>query len=373
MTTNMRSKNTILNPPSKKHLGEQFTRAEVQLANRNSGCLLESLRHDVTPIGQHYLLSHFDVPHVESESDWSLSVCGLVESPLDLSMQQLKDLPQVCREVTLECAGNGRQFSDPRWPSMPWGVEAVSTARWRGTRLCDVLEQTKPDSSVVEWVFSGADRGVDGGQLHFFERSLTAADAMSPDVMLVWEINDQPLPPQHGFPLRLVVPGWYGMASVKWLRRIEAIDHAFEGYQQVSTYQYRKSDQDPGVPISTIKIKSLMAPPGYPDWSTRNRLLEAGPVELTGRAWCGGGVAVHSVEVGIDENWFPALLHPANNQHAWNRWTFTWDAEPGQHLLRCRATDVEGNTQPLQAEWDRGGFGNNSVHQVNVWVETGLA
>ena len=373
MSSKLPVKNLILNPKPKTHSDENFSHTEVQLANRNSGIALETLRHDITPIGMHYLLSHFDIPFVEDENDWKLEITGLVNNPITLDMQTLKSLPQVTKQVTLECAGNGRALLKPHWPSMPWTYEAVGTAEWRGTRLVDILDQAQAKDNAVEWVFSGADSGVDSGVQHDFSRSLSMEMANNPDIMLAWEINGQPLPPQHGYPLRLVVPGWYGMASVKWLNRIEAIDHTFKGYQQVGTYVYRQDNDDVGTPVTAIRVKSLMVPPGKPDWYTRKRLLESGETTLHGRAWSGSGTSIKKVEVGINDEWFEAQVFPANEKYAWSRWEFNWQASSGFHQLRCRTTDANGEVQPLEPLWDKAGFGNNCVQLTEVWVEDDLS
>lgn len=369
----MSKQNPILNPDSKEHAESDFSHSEVLLANRNSGIALETLRHDITPIGLHYLLSHFDIPYVEDEKQWSLEIGGLVNNPMTLDMEYLKSLPQITQQVTLECAGNGRALLTPHWPSMPWTYEAVGTAEWKGARLIEILKYADVKDEAIQWVFSGADEGVDSGVQHDFSRALSIEMTNNPDIMLAWEINGQPLPPQHGFPLRLVVPGWYGMASVKWLNRIKAIDYEFQGYQQVGTYVYRQDKDDKGTPVSAIRVKSLMAPPGKPDWYTRKRLLEAGETLLQGRAWSGFGTPISKVEVGIDDDWFEAEIFPANEKYAWSRWQFNWQALVGYHQLRCRATDANGYIQPLEPLWDQSGFGNNCVQITDVWVEDDLS
>ena len=191
---------------------------------------------------------------------------------------------------------------------------------------------------------------------------------MSKDVLLVQAMNGQPLLPQHGFPLRLLVPGWFGMASVKWLNRIEVIDTPFQGHQQVKTYVYRKDSNDKGIPVSHLRVKSLLVPPGIPDWYTRRRLVEHGTVEVTGRAWSGAGVPIAKVEFGVDGHWQDATLDTEAGPYAWRGWRATWQATPGEHELSCRATDTAGNVQPLETPWDMGGFGNNVVHRVAVTV-----
>jgi DMSO/TMAO reductase YedYZ molybdopterin-dependent catalytic subunit len=340
---------------------------EVQLANRNYGIPLEALRHDVTPTGLHYLLNHFDVPYVP-DGQWQVEVTGCVAQPATVSLDEITALPPRTLAVTLECAGNGRGAMSPRYPSMPWISEAVGTAQWTGTPLRHVLNRVGLRDDAVDVAFVGADRGFDRGHEHAFARSLKREAALSDDVLLVWAMNGAPLLPQHGFPMRLIVPGWYGMASVKWLTRIEALATPFDGFQQVAGYHYRSEPDGPRTPITHMRVKSLLVPPGIPDWYTRRRLVDAGPVTLVGRAWSGDGVPVAKVEVGIDGAWRPAELDPPQGRFAWRGWRSVWNAEPGEHELSCRATDANGETQPLETRWDAGGFGNNAVHRVRVKV-----
>ena len=343
--------------------------SEMCIRDSNCGTLIETLRHDITPVGAHYLLNHFDVPMVADSKDWTLSLNGFFNKPRTLSFSDLQSLPQVTQRVTLECAGNGRRLVSPRWPSQPWGTEAVGTADWTGTRLHHVLALGGIDDQCTELVFHGTDIGIDGGQVHNFARSLTPAMAMHEDVMIAWQMNGQPLAPQHGFPMRLIVPGWYGMASVKWLNEIEAIDHQFQGHQQTGTYVYRKDATDKGEPVTTIRVKSLLVPPGVPDWSTRKRLVKPGTVKIEGKAWCGGGVPVKRVEFGVNGNWYETRLEPSMNPYTWASWSCNWQAEVGGHELSCRATDANGDTQPLVAPWDTAGFGNNAVQKIEVWCD----
>lgn len=346
---------------------DQFSRDEVALANRNSGLLLETLVSDITPIGAHYLLSHFDVPLIDPDSH-ILTVAGAFEQPMRLGIDEIRSRPSKTVAVTMECAGNGRSGHASRSQSMPWMHEAVGTSEWTGTPLARLLAEAKPARDVVEFSFTGADRGFDKTVEHNFARSLTVAQATELDVLLVYAMNGQPLLPQHGAPLRIVVPGWYGMASVKWLTGIAALTAPFDGFQQVETYRYRVDDADLGQPVTEIRVRSLMVPPGLPDWSSRRRFLRSGPVEVKGRAWSGGGRTIARVEFGFDGAWCEAALSPPNGRYAWSSWRVAWDAGPGDHILQCRATDNEGNVQPLEPPWDVAGFGNNAVQSVNVYV-----
>ena len=345
----------------------RYMQEEVALASRNCGMPLEALRYDVTPAGLHYLLIHFDIPAADA-AQWRLAIGGQVGRPRTLSLEEIRALPAKTLRVTLECAGNGRGQTSPRYPSMPWLEEGVSTAEWTGTPLAALLEAAGVRPGAREIVFRGTDRGIDRGTEHDYARSLTVAEAMRPDVLVVYAMNGQPLLPQHGAPLRLVVPGWYGMASVKWLANIDAVAAPFDGIQQLASYHFRAQAADPGVPCTHMRVNSLMVPPGIPDFFTRRRLVDPGPVRLAGRAWSGGGVPIARVEVAVDGAWRDARLDPLAGPWAWRGWSFDWDAAPGEHVLACRATDANGNVQPGDPEPDVGGFGNNATHRVSITV-----
>lgn len=342
----------------------RYTQDELALASRNSGMPLEALRYDLTPAGLHYLLIHFDIPSTDAAT-WQLRVEGLVSTPRAFSLAELMRMPSSTVCVTMECAGNGRGQTSPRYPSMPWLEEGVSTAEWTGVPLSFLFKDIQVEESAREIVFHGADRGIDRGVEHTFSRSLVPAEAMRGDVLVAYAMNGQPLLPQHGAPLRLVVPDWYGMASVKWLERVEVIDHAFEGVQQTGSYHFRSAPGEKGVPCTRMRVNSLMVPPGIPDYYGRRRTVDAGWVEVMGRAWS-GSAPVRRVEFAVDDAWQDAVLDPAAGAHAWRRWTARWNAPRGAHELRCRATDETGAVQPLDPPWDVTGFGNNAAQRVEV-------
>jgi DMSO/TMAO reductase YedYZ molybdopterin-dependent catalytic subunit len=346
---------------------EPFSEVELALAARNHGMPLEALRYPVTPTGLHYLLIHYDIPFVEPAS-FELSVGGLVSRPLELSLDDLRARPAVELEVTMECAGNGRALlPGPRPVSQPWLAEAVGTATWRGTPLAPLLDEAGTLDRAREVVFTGLDRGYEGGEEQVFERSLPLDEALRDDVLLAYEMNGAPLLPQHGFPLRLVVPGWYGMTHVKWLTRITVVAEPFTGYQQANAYRFRRDEEDEGEPLARMAPRALMVPPGLPDFPTRERTLPAGLCTIEGRAWS-GHAPIESVEFGVDETWAEAELDAPMSRWAWRGWRFDWDAEPGEHVLACRARDEAGNTQPDEADWNVGGYANNSVQRVPVRV-----
>jgi DMSO/TMAO reductase YedYZ molybdopterin-dependent catalytic subunit len=294
--------------------GEGIGLDELALATRNHGMPLEALRYDVTPPGLHYVLTHYDIPAVDPAT-WSLQVGGAVDRPLRLTLEDLQRRPAVTSRVLLECAGNGRARYEPRPVSQPWLLEAVGTAEWTGTPLGPLLEEAGIADGAVDVVFTGADHGVERGVEQDYARGLPLAEAMRPEVLLVWAMNGVPLPPQHGAPLRLLVPGW-------------------------------------------------------PDFMTRERFLRPGPVTLTGRAWS-GRAPVTGVEVSTDggATWSPAELAPADPEHpfAWRAWQYPWTAEPGTWELVVRATDAEGG-QPTEQVWNRQGMANNLVQRVPVTV-----
>src|SRR5258706_9923495 len=284
----------------------RYTREELALASRNSGMPLEALRYDLTPAGLHYLLIHFDIPAADAFS-WRLRIDGLVSKPRSFSLADLRRMPARAARVTMECAGNGRGQVSPRCPSMPWLEEGVSTAEWTGVSLSHLFKNVKIGKSAQEIVFHGADRGFDRGIEHAFSRSLVPAEAMRSDVLVAYAMNGQPLLPQHGAPLRLIVPDWYGMASVKWLERIEVIDRAFDGVQQAGSYHFRSAPDEKGVPCTRMRVNSLLLPPGIPDYYGRRRTVKAGWLEILGRAWS-GSAPIRRVEFAVDGAWQDANL-----------------------------------------------------------------
>lgn len=343
-----------------------ITPEELQLAARNHGMPLEALRHDLTPPGLHYVLVHFDIPDLDADG-WRVQVGGTVRQTLELTLDDLRARPRRTVPVTLECAGNGRARLRPRPLSQPWLHEAVGTAAWTGTPLAGVLDDAGLADDTVEIVFTGADRGIQDGVEHPYQRSLPVAEATRQDVLLAYEMNGRPLLPQHGHPVRLIVPGWYGMASVKWLARIDAADRPFEGFQQARAYRYQYEPDETGDAVTRIRVRALMLPPGIPDFFTRRRVVDAGPVVLRGRAWC-GSARVEQVQVGVDGRWEQAQLGEQVGEFAWRAWSYRWEATPGEHVLACRARAADGTTQPVEQPWNLQGMGNNLIQKVAVTV-----
>lgn len=341
---------------------------ELQLASRNHALPIEALRYDLTPVGLHYLLIHYDIPAVDPGA-WALTVQGAVARPLRLGLGDLARFERVEVTVTMECAGNGRALLDPRPVSQPWLLGAVGTACWSGVRLSDVLDAAGIEHPALEAVFTGLDRGVEGGVEQSYQRSLPLSEARRPEVILADRMNGEPLLPQHGAPLRLVVPGWYGMTHVKWLDSITLVTEPFDGYQQRRAYRRWLAEDDPGEAVTRIQPRSLMIPPGIPEFLTRRRVMEAGTVQLEGRAWSGFD-PVARVEVSTDGGltWREADLDPGPDDYAWCGWSYQWEAAPGSWILLSRAFDAGGRSQPIDPVWNRGGYEVNAVQRVEVEV-----
>jgi sulfane dehydrogenase subunit SoxC len=344
--------------------GEGISQAELRLAARNHGLPLEALRHDITPPGLHYLLIHYDIPAVDPDA-FRLEIAGAVERPLTLSLDAIRTRARVAEPVTFECAGNGRALLEPRPVSQPWLTEAVGTAEWGGTALKPLLEEAGPSPDAVELLFSALDSGIEGGVPQAYERAMPIAEVEH--ALLAYEMNGAPLPPQHGYPLRLVLPGWYGMQNVKWLTRITVLEEPFTGFQNAVGYRMYDADGVPGEPLTRMLPRSLTVPPGVPEFMTRERHVEPGPVTLTGRAWS-GHAPIERVEVSTDDGatFDAAVLDPPLGEHAWRGWRFEWDAREGEHVIASRATDAAGNTQPLDMPWNLKGYANNAVERIRV-------
>jgi DMSO/TMAO reductase YedYZ molybdopterin-dependent catalytic subunit len=291
-----------------------------------------------------------------------------------LKYDDLKQLPSKEVVSLLECAGNSRAVMQPPAEGVPWDHGAVGTARWIGVPVRTILEQVSLRSAATDVLFEGADFGKERhapGALAptelSYAMSLPLEKVLHPDTLLAYEMNGEALSSEHGYPVRLLVPGWYGMASVKWLVNIRVLDQPFRGFHENDYYVYVAeggSDKALGERVTTIRVKSLIT------WPGRGGLLSTGTHLLRGMAWSGHS-PVARVEVSTDDNrsWHPAVLNEPGSPYAWQQWEYQWQASrPGYYLIRSRATDEEGNTQPLQASWNFRGYAVNSIHTVPVTV-----
>jgi len=318
------------------------------------------------PNAHFYVRNHFELPALDPAT-WQLSVGGLVERSLNLSLRDLMNMPSETLFVTLECAGNGRTTLDPPVEGEKWDFGAVSTAEWRGVPLVEVLDRAGIRPAAREVVFRGADAGTLPGRNDTlsFERSLTLDDAMDSDALLAYAMNGEPLPIQHGYPLRLVVPGWYAVASVKWLTEIEAIEGPFTGQFQTGSYFYegKRDGEVTREPVTLQRVRSLITEP-RPDEE-----IELGDVAIRGVAWS-GAAPIERVDVRVgDRDWQDARLIGRRHRHSWQWWELiTRVEEHGATTIRSRATDLAGRKQPNEQQWNRLGYGNNLVHEVPVQV-----
>ena len=328
----------------------------------------EALEGDITPTEFHYVRSNFKVP----AHDGTLEVGGAVEHPSTLTLDDLHAMPSVERVVTMECAGNGRLAMRPLPAGEPWGDYAVSTARWTGALLHEVLEQATPAAEGVEVRFTGADHGqyllrpvladTNRSELSFV-RSLTLAHAIDPEaeILIAYEMNGEPLNPDHGAPFRLIVPHWYGVASVKWLTHIDVLTEPFIGEFETGHYMYQWADRPPER-VTVMRVRARITDPA------RGATIPAGNYTVRGKAWSGTG-PVTSVDVSLtgEGDWYAAQVHPPKGPYQWQDWSFAWDAaERGRHSLRARATDAAGNVQPEISPWNHLGYGNNAIEVTYV-------
>ncbi len=354
----------------------RFLPLEVRAPTPDARCVessLSSLTDDVTPTNRFFIRSHFAVPHLTRDA-WRLKVRGTVEREVVLDFDEFSALPHRDLVVTMECAGNSRSTVRPKPEGVLWGHGAVSTGLWRGVPLCHVLDQAGVQRTAVEVVLGGADRGHEPGQESElgYEMSIDLDKALHPDTLLVDEMNGRPLAPSHGFPVRAVVPGYYGMASVKWLTDLQVVDRPFEGYFRSRAYAYIREGQrteEPKAPARVIRVKSLI------HWPREGQILATGPHVLRGLAWS-GEAAIERVDVSISpptgagEVWRSARLERGRSRYAWTHWSLHCDLpDPGFYIIRARATDELGHSQPVQAEWNFRGLGNNSIHCVPVEVQ----
>jgi DMSO/TMAO reductase YedYZ molybdopterin-dependent catalytic subunit len=296
-------------------------------------------------------------PPAELTSEqWVLRVDGLVRHPITLGLNELRLLANRSQEVWLECAGNGRALFEPPTEGNQWGESAVSNAVFTGVALRDVLDAAGVEPSAIELVTTGADNG--------FQRGLPIEVALHPDVMLAWEMNGAPIPSVNGGPVRLLVPRWAGIASVKWPVRIELVDQPFRGYFNAERYIFVDRDGHTVRTVRELPVKSVFA------WPADDATLELAPHTLFGFAWSGFG-RIASVEVSTNggQTWSPARLQRGAGDHAWTRWELDWaPPQAGSFELAVRATDDGGNTQPDMAQWNRFGYEMNAVATRSVVV-----
>ena len=330
----------------------------------------DNLSDYITPSKLFYVRNHFPIPKIDKQK-WRLRVEGEVENPFEINFDELSKLQSRKIPATLECAGNGRGFLEPKVKGVQWNIGGISNAEWTGAPLSTLLKRAGVKSSAREIIFEGADHGkledpkAPRGEIHF-ARSIPLEKAS--DVLLAYKMNDVEIPAEHGFPVRAIVPGWYAVASVKWLQRIIVTDKPFNGYYQTLDYAIwqRDGDQARLTPISEIQTKATITSPAAGATVPTNA-----NVRVRGAAWTGRG-AITKVELSADggSTWNEVKLLGEAKPNAWRLWEFDWKTPPqsGQAKLMARATDSRGETQPLERDPDRGTYMINHLLPIDVEV-----
>ena len=315
---------------------------------------LDGFSEFITPIDRFFVRCHTYTPKVEI-AVWKLKIDGLVDNPVTLTLEDLKKLPRVELVGVLECAGSGRSFYRPTVAGTQWTYGGVGNGRWAGVRLRDVLQKAGVKSSAKNILCDGAD--VPLGKMPDFQRTIEIEKALHPDTLLAYEMNGQTLPVEHGFPLRVIVPGWAGDSWVKWLQHIEVLDHDFDGFWMKTAYRHPERHVEPGtavdakemVPVTDIGVKSVIASPSA--WA------QPGRVRIKGTAWS-NGARVTKVNISVDggTTWNNAKLFGQETKYGWRAWQYDWKASEGEQTIIARATDSSGRTQPLAEEWNPSGY-----------------
>jgi DMSO/TMAO reductase YedYZ molybdopterin-dependent catalytic subunit len=332
-----------------------------------------SLNEWCIPVEQFYIRNHFPMPEIDAET-WRLRIGGAVEKPLEFSLADLYTLPKTRLAATMECAGNGRVYYEPVKEGLQWQNGAVGNASWTGVTLGELLEQAGVRADAVEAVLIGADRGVvDSGKKTAspgpiaFARSLPLAKALSGSTLLAYAMNEEPLTPEHGFPLRAVVGGWFGMAWVKWITDIRVVERPFFGYWQTRDYfRWEREFGEPAIiALTEMEVKAQIARP------VNGSMVPLGrPVRIFGAAWSGEApIAAVEVSVAGQTDWQPATLLAPEVDYAWRFWEHYWTPpHPGRFALLCRAIDRQGNCQPAAQQADRETYLANWTVPVEIRV-----
>jgi DMSO/TMAO reductase YedYZ molybdopterin-dependent catalytic subunit len=314
-----------------------------------------------------YRRNHFSYPNFVS-SFYYLPIDGLVKVQRVFTLQEMTAMPAKTLEVVLECSGNKRMYFEPKVFGEQWEKGAISQGVWKGVPLRTLLKYTGVLDSAKEIVFEGYDYGerTVTNEVTYFARSLPLEKALHQDTILAYEYNGKPIPFKHGFPFRLIVPEWYAMASVKWVKKITVIDHEFKGpFQAIDYVYYPNKDSDRGkFPVTFMNVNSTIQQP------LDRQILNSGTYVISGIAWTGQG-NISKLEISIDggSKWKEAEIFPSP-KYSWVRWGFIWEvAEKGEYMILSRATDSQGRIQPENPLWNRKGYGYNAVDRIVVKVE----
>jgi DMSO/TMAO reductase YedYZ molybdopterin-dependent catalytic subunit len=331
----------------------------------NAETPVPSLRSWITANALFFDRNQGEIPEKAiSLADWQLVIEGEVEKPLSFSFEQILRMPKAIAADTLECSGNSRSLLAEKASGNPWTIGGVGNAVWGGVWLRDILGRTKPKAKAKHAAFEGFDRPMGSAGVQFV-RSIPMEKAIS-STLLAYEMNGEPLPLKHGFPMRALALGWTGANCVKWLRRITLLEKPYEGFFMDKAYRVYQKGEDPksGAVVTNIKLKSIITQP------VRDETLPAGPVTILGAAYA-GEAEIDRVEVSVDggKTWSKAEFLGPHERYAWRQWQYVWDAkEKGDTTIMARATDTEGHQQPMDATWNVLGYGNNGIREHAVPV-----
>ena len=324
----------------------------------------------ITPVPHFFVRNHMHEPVTLDADNWRLSIGGEVETPISVSLTDLAKLQPHTVTNTLECAGNGRGFQQPKVPGVQWQRGAVGTARFTGPRLRDLLQRAGVKTTGAHVMFRGLDEVP--GKVPPFIRSIPIGKATHPDTLIATHMNGSPLARHHGFPARALAPGWIGAASCKWLTEIKVLSQEFEGNFMKPGYRMPNHLISPGGevnpedthPITALGVKSIITRPD--DGSS----IKPGSLRIQGAAWA-GEAAITRVDVSTDGGgtWHPARLGNQQSQYAWRLWDFVWTVpKAGAYVVMSRAADNQGRTQPPAAAWNPSGYLYNAIDQVKIHV-----
>ncbi len=347
-------------------------RRVVTRSPENSETPVDALSNWITPNESFYVRNHFDSPELEPDG-WTLGISGWVEREIRLTQGDLEQMPQASLVATLECAGNGRSFLEGKVPGVQWGAGAVGNAEWSGVQARLLLESAGIEDGALEVVFEGADSGVEGGSEGAvrFARSLPLDMALHPDTLIALRMNGEPLATEHGFPARLVVPGWYGVASVKWLRALRVVDAPYRGFFQSVKYTVRRKTAR-GISEDVV---GMMLPKSEIIRPRPGDCVAEGTRLVEGIAWA-GPEAVAAVELSCDggDSWRRAELVGPQHRYSWTRWRYAWEP-PGQgvYSLLARAISASGEIQPSRHNPLHGGYHVNFSRPLEITVTASTA
>ena len=332
-----------------------------------------TLKDRIIPNNRFFIRTHFPIPKIDAAT-WQMTIEGEVRTTVKIGYDELRRLPSKTVMATIECAGNGRAFLVPKAKGLLWEQGGVGTAEWTGVPLSVLLDKAGIKEETVEIILEGTDQGEISeepktpGIIHF-ARSLSLAKARQPEVLIAYQMNGKDLTPEHGFPVRAIIPGWYGMASIKWLNRIIATATPFDGYFQSLEYAYwkRKNGLPTLTAVTAVQVKAEIARPML------HEIVPAGkPYRIYGAAWT-GETEVTQVEISTDEgvSWQKASLLDKAIPFTWRMWEYNWmvSSPPGKYKLMARATDKQGNTQAMKHDPDRRTYMVNLIEPIEIEVQ----